>query len=225
MSSSIVHVYVGFDFGTTYSKVVVVEHPCAGSPVTVAPSILVRNPSSNDLEFVQSAVGSIGLRDVMGYLKLALMEPEAHHDERSDPKLLQFIQGQLLYIYQLKPARSYPVSPGGLVCCTTPPVETAQLLPRRLLERVDDLPLLKLANLKDAIFSCCPKLVSQHGRPLGSGLWPRNWFSFLSTLPLSPTLYQGVPPSASFLVAFPNQSACCTHTFQETLICDDSSCE
>lgn len=32
----------------------------------------------------------------MGYLKLALMEPEAHHDERSDPKLLQFIQGQLL---------------------------------------------------------------------------------------------------------------------------------
>lgn len=116
------------------------------------------------------------------------------------------------------------VSPGGLVCCTTPPAETAQLLPHRLPKYVDGLPLPKLANVKDTIFSCWSKPVSQHGRSLGNGLWLRNWFSFLSTLPLS-TLYQGVLPSASFLVAFPHQSACCTPTFQETLICDDSSCE
>lgn len=147
-------------------------------------------------------------------------------DSPLNPSQLSSTQPSRIQVRPTGPYRMHVplLSPGGLVCCTTPPVETAQLLPHRLLKHVDDLPLLKLANLKDTIFFCWPKLVSQHGRPLRKGLWLRNWFSFLSTLPLS-TLYQGVLRSAGFLVAFPHQSACCTPTFQETLICGDSSCE
>ncbi|KAH6998020.1 hypothetical protein BKA56DRAFT_664654 [Ilyonectria sp. MPI-CAGE-AT-0026] len=95
MNSSIIHVYVGLDFGTTYSKAAVARYPGVKPAVAITPSTLVRNTVSNDVEFVHSRPRPIEHAKAMRYLKLALMEPEGHHDERSDPNLLQFIQGEL----------------------------------------------------------------------------------------------------------------------------------
>lgn len=74
-----------------------VGKPRVGTMMTLVPSTLVRNTVSNDVEFVHSRPRPIAFEHVktMRYLKLALMEPEAHHDERSDSKLLEFIQDQL----------------------------------------------------------------------------------------------------------------------------------
>ncbi|KAL6403327.1 hypothetical protein AUP68_12669 [Ilyonectria robusta] len=95
MNSSIIHVYIGLDFGTTFSKAAVARYPGVKPAVAVIPSTLVRNTVSNDVEFVHSRPRTIEHAKTMRYLKLALMEPEGHHDERSDPNLLQFIQDEL----------------------------------------------------------------------------------------------------------------------------------
>lgn len=71
------------------------RYPGVKPAVAVIPSTLVRNTVSNDVEFVHSRPRTIEHAKTMRYLKLALMEPEGHHDERSDPNLLQFIQDEL----------------------------------------------------------------------------------------------------------------------------------
>ncbi|KAH7024066.1 hypothetical protein EDB80DRAFT_886530 [Ilyonectria destructans] len=85
---------IGFDFGATFSKVAVLvprRHTIGFQFEIMVPTILTLDDTTHDLRFI-AGPGDRASGDALEHFKFALMEPDLSRDERSDPRLVEFIR-------------------------------------------------------------------------------------------------------------------------------------